>query len=156
MALIDWLTRFLRGNKDAPMPLEPSERELVGLDIAGALEAHLKWRSRLEAYIAGNSTESLDTNVIQRDDQCILGKWIHGAGGTALRFIPEFMNLQRSHAEFHIFASRIVYMHGRGETEMAKTLLKSDFVVFSGNVQKTLVELQIAHSRLGVQVVGRA
>jgi hypothetical protein len=38
----------------------------------------MKWKGRLQNYVDGTSKEQLDPMIICRDDQCALGKWIHG------------------------------------------------------------------------------
>ena len=43
-----------------------------------AINAHIHWKIRLEKYLDGTSEEKLDPKLVSRDDQCKLGKWIHG------------------------------------------------------------------------------
>lgn len=56
------------------------------IKMMDAIQAHVKWKMRLQDYMNGTSEEKLDPIVICRDDQCTMGKWIHGA---ALRHFHE-------------------------------------------------------------------
>ncbi len=57
-------------------------------NFMNAIEAHVRWKVRLEAYINGTNEEELDADVVCRDDQCMLGQWIYGKGGGDVRFTP--------------------------------------------------------------------
>ena len=72
-----------------------------------AIQAHTSWKLRIHSLLAGTSKEQLDPSIIECDNICELGKWLH-AGNT--RAIPREMHreLLAVHATFHHEAARIV------------------------------------------------
>lgn len=156
MGMFDWIKSLAKDN-NAPLNStsqstfsEPAMQsggiketaELHGLDFADAIEAHLKWKTRLTEYIDGNSTERLDHHVICQDNQCALGKWIYGEGMSFVSHIPVFHDMQASHAQFHIQAGKIVELVKSDEKDKALNLLdKGEFLFHSRKVQTQLAKL---------------
>ncbi len=64
------------------------------LDFMGAIEAHIRWKVRLESYISGEGREQLDPDVVGKDNQCALGKWIYGPGGQKYNALTVFQEPQ--------------------------------------------------------------
>jgi methyl-accepting chemotaxis protein len=73
--------------------------EVSTFDFDSAIEAHRAWKVKLRMAIAEH--ERLDAYKICRDDECPLGKWIHGLGGTKFGTRQMFTELLGKHAEFH-------------------------------------------------------
>jgi hypothetical protein len=114
------------------------------VDFMSAIEAHVRWKVRLEAYIAGTSDEKLDADVVCRDDQCMLGKWIHGNGGQKHGSHPRFVTVKDIHAEFHRSAGDVVLAVDAGEKEKAKELLcKGDYASSSHRIKAELARLAL-------------
>lgn len=93
------------------------------LDIVSAIEAHVRWKIRLEAHISGTSTENLDADTICKDDQCVLGKWIHGEGRVKYNGLPLFVSLEKVHADFHRAAADVIRKANGGDKPGALTML---------------------------------
>jgi methyl-accepting chemotaxis protein len=74
-------------------------------DFDNAIEAHRQWKVKLRKAIADR--ERLDADTLCRDDQCPLGKWIHGDGGAQWGPKPSFVALLQKHAEFHQAAGSV-------------------------------------------------
>jgi methyl-accepting chemotaxis protein len=74
-------------------------------DFDAAIEAHRQWKVKLRRAI--DEKQQLDAETICRDDQCPLGKWIHGPGGARWGSRPVFTQLQGKHAEFHLAAADV-------------------------------------------------
>jgi len=111
-------------------------------DFMAAIEAHVRWKVRLEAHIAGNGTEELSPEIVGRDDQCVLGKWIHGSGGTAYASHPGFDELRETHAQFHRNAARIIELANAGNTEQAMASLnQGEYASCSAKVKSKLARL---------------
>ena len=77
------------------------------IDLSDAVQAHINWKLRLQNYLNGKSDETLDPMVICRDDQCVLGKWIHGPALRHFEGDATFHQLCADHAEFHVFAGQV-------------------------------------------------
>jgi len=114
------------------------------LDFMSAIEAHVRWKVRLEAYIAGTGDESLDPEVVSRDDQCMLGKWLYGEGGQSHGEQPRFQAVKDIHADFHRAAGDVVRTVDAGEPEKAKDLLcKGDYADYSHRIKAELARLAL-------------
>ena len=92
-------------------------------DFNAAIEAHRKWKVTLRQAIAQRQT--LDAEKICRDDQCPLGKWIHGPGGKRWGSKPMFSELLGKHAEFHLTAGEVAQTINAGMYEDAERLIGS-------------------------------
>jgi Chemoreceptor zinc-binding domain len=117
--------------------------EIGGLDFKAAIAAHMAWKTRLVAVIDGTSQESLQPAVVARDDQCPLGKWIHGAGGENFDSYTRFKQLCVDHAQFHLCASRVLTKAQAGDIALAQQALKSgsDYSAASMRVTSQLASL---------------
>lgn len=123
LQVVDLLESELLGSS----PVQ-STKAATEVDFDSAIEAHLKWKARLANFISGLSTESLRSEIICKDDQCPLGKWIHGDGKKFNQF-QSFSNLRTHHAQFHRAAGAIVKAMEGGNKKLALKLLedKSEF-----------------------------
>ncbi len=145
MSALDWFKRILGqpGEAAAPPPADAST-ELAGLNFMTAIEAHIKWKTRLESYIQGTSNEELKVEVICRDDQCPLGKWIYSTGGERFGTIDTFGDMKGQHALFHQCAGRIVEAAQAGKKDEAMRLLQyGDYVRASEQVKRLLAKLYV-------------
>ena len=122
--------------------------EVEGLNFRTAIEAHQRWKARLADYLAGTSTEQLDRQVISRDDQCALGKWIHGPGGHHFREMEGFHHLQERHAHFHVCAGKIVGLAQDGRKDAAlQELQTGEYGRISIEVVRDLAKLYLSLQR---------
>jgi len=159
VSLMDWFNALSKGDEQSAEAARSkvqtgaiAETAMIdGLDFVAAIEAHRKWKERLTAYVQGTSSEKLDYKTICRDDQCALGKWIHGTGATALGELPIFHHLKAKHAQFHVTASRIVELAQQADKKSAQALLGGS------EYGKASIEVQMLLSRLyGEMQRGRA
>jgi hypothetical protein len=132
--------------ESVPVPTAGEAALMVvgGLNFMDAIVAHQKWKTRLAAYLVGTSDEKLDYRVICRDDQCVLGKWINGAGSDIFGHIPLFSQLKMTHAQFHLAAASIVSLQDDGKPEKARDALRQgDYPQNSIRVQGLLSSLYL-------------
>lgn len=147
--MIGWLKAlFSTAESDAPdvvaaaAEMDRRGEEVQGLNFRTAIEAHLKWKMRLEAFIDGTSGEQLTVGIVGRDDQCMLGKWIHGSGGERFRAEPGFGTLQAKHAWFHRCAAGVLSQAEAGDREGAlKRLQRGEYARASIDVTRELASL---------------
>ncbi len=104
------------------------------MNFDDAIQAHASWKMKLSTYIK-NPDASLDANVICKDDQCALGKWIIGEGKKHSA-LPEFALLKTAHTNFHKEAGDIVRRAKAGEKVSDELVLgaKSKFAEYSNQV----------------------
>ncbi|MDD4963384.1 MAG: CZB domain-containing protein [Gallionella sp.] len=137
-----WSTIFGSTEKEPEHIADDKDKEIGGLNFKTALEAHLKWKVRLMGIIDGTSTETIDPNIVSRDDQCILGKWLHGEGEKQYQEQPGFQNLVSSHAHFHRCAGNTLNLALDGKTQEAATeIANGDFAKASLDVSRHLMRL---------------
>lgn len=149
MALIDWFKRLAGVDGASPTEAPPAAAdmndkgaEIAGLNFMTAIDAHMRWKTRLENYIQAISEEDLKVEVVSRDDQCQLGRWIHGPGGERYAEIDVFDDMKRAHAEFHRCAGTVLAETQAGRRKEALALLvRGDYVRASERVKMLLAKL---------------
>lgn len=120
-----WLARLphddAAGARTAADPLRSGahEEEACGLNFRTAIQAHHEWKSQLQAAIEGRSGEDLDPELVARDDQCELGRWIHAAGSRAFASQPHFVDLREKHGGFHVRAALVLSLARSGQQALA-------------------------------------
>lgn len=111
------------------------------INIMDAINAHIKWKIRLEKYLNGTSEEALDPKIICRDDQCVLGKWIHGPALKHFQDDDGFRTLRDDHAKFHVVAGKIVTNVQANNIAAAEEIMKTEYLLASRKVVHDLTEL---------------
>lgn len=111
------------------------------INIMDAINAHVRWKIRLEKYLHGTSEEKLDHKVVCRDDQCILGKWIHGPAEKFFQNDESLGTLRDDHAQFHKLAGQIVELVHANNKTTAESLLNNEYSEASRIVIRDLTEL---------------
>lgn len=125
-------------------PVIATEQVEAELDFLSAIEAHIRWKVRLESYISGEGKEALDASVVGRDDQCVLGKWIHGPGNDKFGKMPLFHGLMESHAGFHQCAAQVIQNADAGDAGKAVEILtRGCYAKYSNRVKADLARLSI-------------
>jgi hypothetical protein len=148
MGIFDWFKRQAGGDADAqeavPATEEGQGAVLGGLNFMTAIDAHMKWKTRLESYIQGSSKEDLQVDAICRDDQCQLGRWIYGTGGEQFSSIETFGDMKSQHANFHACAGKVLSVAQLGRKEDALRMLQQgDYVRASERVKMLLAKLYV-------------
>lgn len=118
------------------------------INIPECIDAHMKWKGRLQKYLDGTSEEQLDPMVVCRDDQCVLGKWIHGPALNYFHNDEGFHKLRADHANFHFVAGTVVKKIQENDFAGSDALMRSDYARASRDVIQDLTELnkQLNHS----------
>jgi methyl-accepting chemotaxis protein len=114
----------------------------LGIDLDHAIEAHAQWKTTLRQAIT--SHESLDVDKIRCDDCCMLGKWLHGAGGRQHGSRNSFTALLSRHQEFHRSAGDVAAAINRGDCAKAEQMLGSGtaFAKASSDVGVAVIHLR--------------
>lgn len=100
-----------------------AEMAAAEFDFNSAIQAHIDWKMKLTNYIA-KPDGTLDSKVVCKDNNCALGKWIHGAGSEHRDSNPTvFDSLKSSHAEFHRTAGEVVELANAGRKKEALVLV---------------------------------
>ncbi|MBI5918946.1 MAG: CZB domain-containing protein, partial [Nitrosomonadales bacterium] len=106
-----------------------------------AVNAHIKWKTRLIDYIRGNSKEQLDVAKVSCDDQCDLGRWLYGPAKEYSK-LSEYGDLKGSHAAFHRSVGSIVKCVQEHHQDEAKEKLGGEFFQLSNQTVRAIKTLQ--------------
>jgi hypothetical protein len=133
----------LFGHEEHDAEQQASVRKTINaeINITECIDAHMKWKGRLQNYLDGTSKEQLDPMIICRDDQCVLGKWIHGPALKHFHDDDDFHKLRSDHANFHFVAGTIVKKVQDNDRAGSDALLKNEYARASRDVIQDLVEL---------------
>ncbi len=112
------------------------------IDIEAAIAAHHAWKSRIAAYLAGNSLEYFRPDIVGLDHRCILGKWLQSVKNTSLGQCPLIQRLLSEHQNFHFYASYIVSYTHAGKLDEAQKEYDEGFETTSKRVLGLLQQLQ--------------
>ncbi|HEY0663515.1 MAG TPA: CZB domain-containing protein [Thiobacillaceae bacterium] len=110
------------------------------MDWMEIISAHVMWKQRLAAFLAGGGAETLDPDVIGQDSRCALGQWIHGEG-RSMEDVPLFAEVRDLHAQFHRSAADVIILHLSGNTPEAENLLAGSYSRLSEKLKHRLLGL---------------
>ncbi len=129
------------------MTLHPART--LAEEIARAIGAHGHWKAQLRAAIASGE---LDVKVasIRVDDQCALGKWLHGSNmADSERDHDHHEIVARLHAEFHRVAARVAELALSGNKAEAQKLMDLDGEFTHASAKLTLAMMTWKHALAG-------
>lgn len=147
MSLMNWIKGHLAGNQEQELKISDEDNLLSGLNLKQVIDAHANWKDRLQSTLLGTSTEQLEVAVVAQDSLCALGAWLYGVGKQQFAHLPEYDNLLKTHADFHLCAGQILLEFHRGASDQAAVLLKGEFRNLSDLIQLELVRLFVAAKR---------
>ncbi len=120
-------------------------------ELQKAIEAHAIWKQRFVGLMTGvisgsialNDTKTFDRVLVEQDDQCELGKWLHSEGMAKLGKYPLFIDLVDTHRCFHQYAGQMIQMMLDGKhKEVAHQLSKNgEFEQTSEKLARQLTRL---------------
>lgn len=113
------------------------------MNLDDAVSAHQKWKIRLGMVIEGKSPDSLDPAIVEKDDQCELGKWLLG-DGRVHQEKPEFGAVKAEHSSFHRHAAAVLRRALKGDRQGAKADLDGAYYEQSQKVVMAIIKLKKA------------
>jgi len=123
---------------------EVSNHQDGSLDYNAAIQAHMKWKITLKHYIKGLSSDHIDHDLVCKDDQCPLGKWIYGQMEN-MGDNDVFMDVKHQHAMFHKIAGKVVSLVNEGDENSkkeAEKVFQGPYVEVSQKVITSIQNLQ--------------
>lgn len=122
-------------------------------ELQYAIEAHTQWRNNFQRYLTASihgkatlsgsmmNSESFDSQIIEQDNQCALGKWLYSH--EKLHDTPEFIELLASHRHFHQQAGQILQLSlaGKHKEVIQQFNYNGDFQKHSAYLSRQLVQL---------------
>jgi hypothetical protein len=110
------------------------------MDLDAAIGAHAEWKLKLRS--AAEKKESLDVATISGDNNCPLGKWLHGEAKTKYGSLPHYQDCVSNHAHFHSEAGKVAAMVNQGKFSEQIIGSGSPFGDASGKVGVAIVKLK--------------
>ncbi len=127
----------------SPAAPDPSP-DRGGLNFESAIAAHMAWKKRLDDLLASGARDVLDPLQVCRDDQCELGRWLHGPAATKYAGLEGYQRLRAVHADFHQAAARVVTLAQAGEDAAARDEIhRGAFAKCSVQVKAELAKLYL-------------
>lgn len=111
------------------------------MDIDQALSTHMDWKVKLRRAIQEH--QAVDATA-SRDDQCPLGKWLHGEAKMKFGRLPTHQACVGKHAEFHRAVGAIAQKINAGAYDEAARMLEAGttYASASTGVAMALVALR--------------
>jgi hypothetical protein len=101
-----------------------------------AISAHGMWKVRLESAINTGASE-FDPAVVETDNKCEFGRWLHGDIDPVLKQQPNFKKVVDLHAAFHREAARILRLALAGQANVAAAEISEGSKYFTLSTQLT-------------------
>jgi hypothetical protein len=114
----------------------------IDLDAIDAIEAHMRWKARLEARLFGPRKDPIAADQVFLDKRSTLGRWLYGRGQERFGTLDTFSDLRRHHAEFHRYAGQAVLAFNAGQQDEAVRLVTGgDYARASQRLRQTITRL---------------
>ena len=119
-----------------------TDKTEIAMNFDDGIRAHSDWKGKLASYIQ-KPDKTLKCDVVSRDDECTLGKWIHGEGAR-FAHLPDFTRMKEAHTHFHRAAGDIIRRADKGEEVSADIALgvTSPYAIASVDVVSCLMALK--------------
>lgn len=111
------------------------------MSVGDAINAHMKWKAWLQDHVNGKSGEELDPATICRDDQCLLGRWIHDHAAEHFHRHGAFYTVRTRHAQFHLIAGEVAAKMRENNPAAAAELADTHMLRASQKLVYALLEL---------------
>ncbi len=92
----------------------------ASLDFSAARTKHKLWKTRLRAFLDGESNMNESEAVSHHD--CDLGRWLYGKGLEHYGHLPEMQQLEKTHAEMHALIKQVIQSKNSGDSQKAETV----------------------------------
>lgn len=121
--------------------LTESQKEAVKneINVMDEIDAHVAWKLALQNYLDGRSKADINLNQTIQDDQCGLGKWLHGPAQAL--FGPNnkgIHTLIEQHSRLHTAAGFVVKKIQENDLAAAKRIMDGEVRVAFHDVMRTL------------------
>ena len=113
-----------------------------------AISAHAQWKVRLRVILEDPGQAGLKPDEVERDDQCDLGKWIHGEG-SMYAGDAAFEALEEAHRQFHLLAADVIRKAGVGRRLEAEAILSGEYLRRSTAVISAITAIKRHAARSG-------
>lgn len=112
------------------------------MDLNAAIQKHSEWKFKFRNALF--SGEPLDAAAIARDNNCEIGKWLHGEAHALYVSKASYAGCLASHAAFHKEAAKVAVAINAKQNGQAEKMMAagSPFSEASKKVSLAIVELK--------------
>jgi methyl-accepting chemotaxis protein len=118
------------------------------VDLDNAIQKHAEWKFKFRNALHNN--DLMDAAGISKDNNCELGKWLHGEAKELYGTDASYTNCIAAHAAFHKEAGKVAAAINAKKVEAAELLMaaESQFSGVSKTVAVSIIELKnTAHKK---------
>jgi methyl-accepting chemotaxis protein len=112
------------------------------VDLNVAIQKHAQWKFRFHQAML--EKQQMDAASISKDNNCELGKWLHGEAKALHKHCKAYAKCVTGHAAFHVEAGKVAVVVNAQRKEEAERMLGADsaYTAASKQVSVALIELQ--------------
>ena len=114
------------------------------MDLNTAIQKHAEWKFKFRHALLAN--QAMDADAISKDNNCEMGKWLHGEAAALYGKTPAYAKCLADHAAFHIEAAKVAKaVNALNKDEVEKRIsAETAFSEASKKVGISIVELKQA------------
>ncbi len=112
------------------------------MDLNQAIEKHAEWKVKFRKAISGH--ETMDVEIISKDNICELGKWLHGDAKSKFGKLQSYAECVTKHAAFHIEAGNVAKAINAKKFAEAEAMLDANtpYSNASSTVGRAIIQLR--------------
>jgi methyl-accepting chemotaxis protein len=117
------------------------------VDLNIAIQKHAQWKFKF--LNALHRKELMDTAAISKDNNCELGKWLHGEAKALFGKEGSYVKCVADHVAFHVEAGKVAVLVNANKADEAERLMARGSVYdqVSRRVAISIIELKNATRR---------
>ncbi len=112
------------------------------MDLDGAIQKHAQWKFKFRNALYNN--EHMDATAISKDNNCEIGKWLHGEAKALYGKQACYEKCVADHAAFHVEAGKIAAVINAKKADEAERMMAAGapFSESSRKVGVSIIELK--------------
>lgn len=108
------------------------------LNLLGAVEAHVLWKTRLGHHVQGDIREPLESALVGQDGVCHLGNLINDPVFQPFHGSDAYQRLSEAHRQFHESAAAIIENLQEGDRSGADAIFRNEYSRALRNIIESL------------------
>lgn len=108
------------------------------LNLLGAVEAHVLWKTRLGHHVRGDIREPLEFALVGQDGVCQLGNLINDPVFQPFHGSDVYQRLSEAHRQFHESGTAIIENLKEGDRSGADAIFRNEYSLALRNIIESL------------------
>lgn len=121
--------------------LTETQKEVIKneINVMDEINAHIAWKVGLQNYLDGKSKGEFNLDQLMSDDQCHLGKWLHGPAQSYFGANNKgIQSLSEQHSRAHLAAGFVAKNIQENNLATAKKIMDGEMRVAFHDLMRTL------------------